>query len=260
MSEPKPLASAYDLPYRVRYSAPRPFSSGIPLTLRISAKRETADAVEEYATVVTAFAMLAATGALSGDRLPPEEAAGLECDQPLDHVAEWRLSGARLDDRALVVLAQLLTASHETHPIAEITCVADGGSASATLVCDPTLDDPYPPSIAGIPFTAILDPELEGDATISIDFARMLTPEEGEAVDAWIMAWAAVTMSGAYGVAPVPPADCGISCAEEVILFDDSLELPITAARAHPACWNGLVNACVALHALLVPIRELRIE
>ncbi len=257
---PTSIATAYQLPYRVRYLQPNPLSLGQPVTLKIQAKQESLEAVEDYASIVMMFQMLASTGALAGNFIPPVEAMEFTCTQLTDTSAEWLLAGSRLDDRALVVLAQLLQRCHEEHPISEITFTSLSAGNMTRLRFDADIENPYPGINSAIPFSWVIDPDFYADATLHIAFERNLTEEEGEAIDAWIMIWTIATMMGAYGIAPIPPESCGASFPEEVIIFDDSLEMPFTQFRAHPASLDGLVNACVAIHELFVPIREMRIE
>jgi hypothetical protein len=220
------------------------------------------DAEAAYSSVVTAFALLASTGALAGVGGTPAAADALDWSgpEPVSGGLEWEFEGCAFDERAAVIAAQLFLLSHEAHPVRLVSLTARGGATPTPLHRDPRLADPYPPVWQPVPFPFSIDPDLYDAVTLRVKFVRPPDSDESATIDGRIMSWSAATAMGAYGVAPVSPRDCSALFDESVILIDDELELPITKMRAHRSCLHGLVNVCIAIHQTVLPILDLSIE
>ena len=259
---PAPIATPYVLPFRVAVQPPPLLSGGGVAILRVvPVAQPDAAAAADYGSVVTAFALLASTGALAGTAGPPAAAADFDWSRTGPGVGglEWKLTNCTFDERAAVVLAQMFLLSHPAHPIRTVTLAAPG-KATDPLPHDPRLADPYPPVWQPTPFPVVIDPNLYDTACLRIRFSRPPTPDEQAQIDGQIMTWAVATAMGAYGVAPVPPNECSAQFDTAVTFLDDELEFDVARLRAHRASLHGLVNACVALHQSVLRITELRIE
>ena len=256
------IATPYDLPYQVRVQSPPLLSGGGLAILRIiPANAPVAAATADYGSVVTAFALLASTGALASPVDLPAASNRFNWSGPLSDgsALEWRFAGCVFDERAAVVLAQMLLLSHASHPIRMVTLAAPGRTTTP-LSFDPRLSDPYPPIWQPIPFPVAIDPDIFDTATLRIQFVRTPTnPEESE-IDGQIVTWAVATAMGGYGVAPVPPNECSVQFQPAVTFLGNELEFDVLRLRAHRASFNGLVNACIALHQSLLPIAQLNLE
>ena len=258
---PAPIATPYPLPFRAAVQSPPLLASGGAAVLQVVpvAPPDAAAAVD-YASVVTAFALLASTGALAGTVGPPAAAGGFEWSEMRlsSGTLEWDFSGCVFDERAAVILAQMFLLSHPAHPIRTLTLAAPGRSTTP-LPHDPRLADPYPPVWKPVPFPAAIDPDIYDSAALSVQFARGPTPHEQGEIDGQILTWAVAMAMGAYGIAPVPPNECSAQFEPAVTFLDDELEFDLVRLRAHRASLYGLVNACISLHQTVLPIIQLRI-
>jgi hypothetical protein len=255
------IATPYALPYRAALQPPPLLSGGRKAILRVVAATTLDDAgVGDYDSVMTAFGVLALTGALAGTAGPPARAAAFDWSRPRRSGAavEWELSRCVFDERAAIMLAQLFMLSHMAHPISGVAIFSPGGAA-APLAYDPSLEDPYPPIWQPAPFPASIDPDIHEAAVLRIRFSR--TPDLGEQqhIRDPIINWGVATTMGAYGVAPVPPNECFAQFDPVIAFLKDELEFELVRLRAHPSCLHGLVNVCIALHQSVLPITELHI-
>ena len=256
------IATPYDLPYRVAVQAPPLLSGGGAALLRVVPEGlPDADATADYDSVVTAFALLASTGALAGTAGPPSVAADFNWSGPRAGGGElgWEFANCTLDERAAVVLAQMFLLSHPARPIRSVTLAALGQSV-APLPHAPRLLDPYPSVWRPVPFPLTMDPDLFDSAALRVQFLRAPTPDEQAEIDGQILTWAVATAMGAYGIAPVRPGDCSAQFEPAVTFIGDQMEFDLVRLRAHRASLHGFVNACIGLHQSVLPIIELRIE
>jgi hypothetical protein len=260
MAPPARPATPYDLPYKVRVQPPPLLSGGGVVALRVMpAKPADAAADADYAGVVTAFALLASTGALAGAAGLPAAGPALEWSRAAGRGLEWTFTGCAFDERAAVLLAQMFLLCHPTHPLDSIT-LTEPGRPGDPLVFDPRLEDPYPAVWQPTPFPVALDPAVFDTATLRVRFARTPTPEEQAEIDAQIITWAVATAMGAYGIAPVPPVECSAKFEPGVTFLGDELEFELLRLRSHRGALRGLVNVCTALHQTVLPITDLRID
>jgi hypothetical protein len=220
-----------------------------------------ADAVKDYDSVVTAFALLASTGALTNFSDQTTTAIALDWNGPkfFNDMLEWEFSACTLQEQSAVVLAQMFLLSHQAHPLKTVSLAASG-QITTLLPYDPKLEDPYPSVSQYVPFPLSIDPNIFDSATLRIQFARPPTPDEQAEIESQIVTWAVATAMGAYGIAPLMPNECSVQFEPTVVFLGDELEFELARFRAHRASLYGLANVCIALHQSILPILELRIE
>src|SRR5262245_14523423 len=112
---PVSLATPYVLPFRVAVQPPPLLAGGGVALLRVVPQAPPdADATADYESVVTAFGVLASTGALAGAASSPAAAGGFDWSgpRPSGGGLEWKFTYCTFDERAAVVLAQLFLLSH----------------------------------------------------------------------------------------------------------------------------------------------------
>ena len=260
-----PIATAYRLLYQMRGPAGPLFDGGdVELHLRLHADAAASEAaIAELGGIVTAFEHLAWTGALSGGHLAPW-LSGIGVVEQLaaagDHLV-WRFEECRFDDRAAVILAQMFLLSQARAPLSEIAFVKPGtGAPLHVLAEDPNIADPYPGAFRLGPNLPAIDDAASSDITLLARFDRVLSVGDAEAIDTALMTWAAVAAMGAYGNAPVPPEQCGLSPPRRAEVHGGEVEFSLARVRAHPGALDGLSNAALAFHQSIAPIVELRIE
>ena len=255
------IATPYALPYRAAVQPPPLLSGGGKAILRVVAATSLDHAaVGDYDSVMTAFGVLALTGALAGTAGPPSQATAFDWSRPhrSSTAVEWELSRCVFDERSAVLLAQFFMLSHPANPISGVAVFGPGGAA-APLAYDASLEDPYPPIWQPTPFPVSLDPDIHDSATLRIRFSRAPDLREQTRIRAPIIDWGVATKMGAYGVAPVPPNECFLQFDPEVVYLGDDLEFNLVRLRAHPSCLHGLINVCIAIHQSVLPIKELQI-
>lgn len=263
MARTAQLATPYALPYRVAVQAAPLLRGGRTVVLRVTPARPlTTELQQELDATVTAFAILARTGALAASAATVVSSTSLEwsLSRVTGNHLEWEFNLCELDERAAVLLAQFFLTAHAACPLSSVVLATPVNAASAMpLPHDPKLRNPYPDAVL-TPFPLHLDPDLGTDVSLYLQFARDLIAEEQEEVDGIITEWATAAAMGCYGVAPVPPASCTLLFDEAVTFLDGECEWHMQRFRAHPAALLGLVNVCTALHFRSAPISEMRLE
>jgi hypothetical protein len=254
------LATPYCLPYRVQLSEAPLFSSGGTVTLRLIPVHTPDDAaVADFDGLVTSFCLLASTGAISDDSNQQVDAS-FDWSLPVVVGREivWHFSNCRFQEQAAVLLSQLFLLCHEVHPLSILHMTGVG--ISRALAFDPSLEDPFPRFSRAVPFALHVDPDIFDSVLLTVRFDCILTNDEQSQIEGCVLDWAVATAMGAYGVAPVPPRQCGVTLEQHVTFLGDELEFPLLHFRAHRAALRGLVNVFIKLHQRGVQIRELILE
>lgn len=259
MSSSTPIATAYRLPYRVRYHPPPLFDGTVDVHVWLTRDADAA-ATAALDAIVAVFEHLAWTGALSGDAITPWGSS----IGPVGRLSAtgahlvWRLEACRFDNSALPILSQLFLLSPAT--VAEIALTKGvTGAPLIVLAEDPRIANPYPAAFAlggGVPD---IDAAASEDVSLFVRFARPLSGEDAATMESALMTWAAAAAMGCYGQAPEPPERCGLTPGE-LTFFADEVELSLHRFRAHGSALNGLSNAVLAFHRSIAPVLELLIE
>jgi hypothetical protein len=257
------LISSYDLPFKVRYQ-PELAAGADEVRLRVVMEQAASvQAAGVFHARLLPFFLLASSGALSGEAIPPQTSTIGEWDEPRVHasVIEWTLRNVRVDLKAWAVLAQMLMVDHELHPIARIE-IGDPRRPDerVEIVSGKVLSNPYPRRYAGIDFEVEFEEELYKEFTVCVDFVRPLSDEEVERISGMFFDWAPALMTGAYGVAPAAPDFCVGMPEPEVVVIDARLEWVIEGFVAHTAAIEGLINVVAAVSASVVPVMRFSIE
>lgn len=265
MKEQSSILAPYDLPFPVLFHPLPLFSKGGSITLTTELKYFPIDeAVNAVSASVTPFFVLASeTGALGGDTIPPwvTSIGWMEGPEISGKTFKWDFEECQIDERAILILVNLLLAVVKKHPLEKLT-ISQSKSMEPylTLTSDSEVTHPYPPQWPTIPFSVTIDDELSETFSLTIQFKKSLTTEEIEVIEAMLLTWAGVAMCGAYAIHPQPPSSYPLIPEQTVTVFDNELEWTISKYRAHPGGINGLINICVAIDRKVAPIAEIRIE
>jgi hypothetical protein len=260
-----PLATRYALPYAVQLIG-APFGDTSDVVLRVFPQPEVAlaDLAAEVDPLVTAFFMLASTGALAGSDLDPASSEIRDHSGPVaghDHL-QWVLQEPKVSRQALVNLVDFLQLAHEQTPIArvQLAVFTAGATTQRLLAHDPRIDPCYPGLSSRLGYPLHIDPDAGDSPTLELHFEREPTPAESERVEGLLLTWAAATAMGLYPVAPLSPSACGIEPDHEVEIAVDEVAWGIHHFRAHTEALYGLGNVLSRIHSLHCRIREAYIE
>ncbi len=265
MTEHSSILTPYKLPFAVLHDPLPIFSNNETVIISLEfSNAPSIEAIKKYSAIVTPFHILANTGAMSGDMIPPWKSTVKDMQGPRvsTNSLEWTLEECCLDERAIVILINLLLVVAEKHPIIKLLIKkAEGSTVSMQLECSPDIDEPYPPRWKTIPF---LVDESEEDAVdtrhLEINFKRQLADEEYEQVQDILFSWAGVVMNGAYAITSEPPIVAQIIPEPSMILIENRFEWTIEKWRVHTGALDGLVNICVVINHNVAPITQVRIN
>lgn len=257
------LRTRYSLPYEVIYDEGPLMSVGqdirIRATLNAVATEQSVDAMD---SLVLPFFLLGTSGALSGSRIAPWASTFADKEGPFasERLVEWTLRSCTVDERSITVLSQMLLSVYDSAPIARITFSSSRPSPGALRLEDNSLaPDPYPAQYPepGFPITG--EPELMPEVVVRVMFEVPPSPEVQKAADAELFSWAPGLVSGAYGVAPVPPDECTASI-DKTEYAGCELTWHMSRVRAHPAALAGLVNVFASISRRIARVSEMIIE
>jgi hypothetical protein len=253
--------TGYELRFEFLHTVSPPFSRGTPANLEVLPSGGLTDAtVSDLDSLVTTFYMLASTGALGGDVVPPWESNIGHPDRPErgDTSVRWHFDSTHISQPAVAILAQLLDIA--STKIERATFASQRGQDLIPLRSSPQTRDWYPRAWADFPFEFSISDEINKAATLAIIFRRQLSIADRQPIEIELLTWATATRIGAYGIAPVPPERCGLVSDQHVAFFDEALELSFRNITCHPAAFRGLANVCAAIARKLVPIRLVSLE
>jgi len=248
------IATGYVLPFRFVYTDGVLASAG-PSSLHI--RFADLQGAGDVANAVDAFALLAASGALCGVSLDPARstlALRRETSPPTNQL-RWVIERTLLCPEALVVLAHLLLAVHDSAEIELVEVIADApAEPTLQLAHDPQFDSTYPP-MRRSPGFIIDDDELEADAyAFEIELDRPLTAQCEQWLNTLFAAWAKVVELGGFGTAPVEPANSYVEPDETLTTYAQTIEWALFKLRADEACIDTLLSGLVSFHARCQPI------
>ena len=257
------LLTPYDLPFLAEHSPEPLLASGADVRLDV-VLRDPVDAglSEKLTGLVILFTELASTGALAGVEIPPWGSAirdgfsGPTAIAP-NHLS-WVLQTCVVDETALLILAHALLDVHERHPI--LRFVASNSAQVTRIDRDASLRSPYPDVFKNVPFPWSVSREIMDEATLSVRFASEPDADQQKTIGNKLLTWAAATAMGAYAVAPLLPADCGMAVDPDIAFSGQELEWSFAKFLGHPDAFKGLVNALTSLARKTIAIEEVAIE
>jgi hypothetical protein len=258
------LVTAYALPFAVRAPARGELASAENHVLRMQMKGAvTPEAMTAHGATVTAWGVLAATGAMCGAAIEAHTSGMDDFSRPTATSTglEWSLSGVRLDDRAMIVLAQMLLSDWSKHPFVrlELLPVRDPGLAQ-TIQIDRNAWDVYPGLDRSLRFRHRIASSVMGSGRLQVRFAAVPDDAQTTTIANRLLTWAGVTSLGAYAIAPAAPLECGMVPETELEFVDDELDWPLPQFRAHAGAVVALVNVASAIDRTVLPIVELLVE
>ncbi len=257
------LTTSYSLPFEVLCEPGALMAGNQDVRLQIGLMQDVdAATADAFDAIATPFVLLASSGALSGESIPPWEST-IQDDEDITanrREVDWLLRGCNLDEKAIPVLAQMLLMAHSSHKIQKIVFSRTLNAQKFQRLASDSRCDPYPGIWGKIPFRINIEAEVPSDFNLRLVFSKSLSDEEFESASVELDGWATGVMTGAYGVAPVPPERCAAFPDEEATSTDNVLEWEISRFRAHPSALNGLVNVSAAISHKVARIVELAIE
>src|SRR6266699_6883562 len=178
------LTTSYSLPFEV-LCEPGALMAGnqdvrVQIGLMQDADAATADA---FGAVITPFVLLASSGALSGESIPPWEST-IQDDEKITanrREVEWLLRGCNLDEKALPVLAQMLWMAHSSHKIQKVVFSRTPSARNLQRLASDSQCDPYPGIWGEVPFRVNIEAEVPSDFNLRLVFSKSLSDEEFEA-------------------------------------------------------------------------------
>jgi hypothetical protein len=255
--------TAYELPFPFLYTSFPELSRGGAATLEVLFKGGITDSdTSNVDSLVTAFYMLASTGALSGDAVPPWESNVAHPSRPeqTDMSLRWHFHSTNVSQPAATILAQLINIGAATSLIERVIFTVRNGHGLAALRSDPRLRDWYPRTWIDLPYEFTIAEETGKTAMLSVAFRRQIAISERRPIEIELLTWATATRIGSYGIAPVPAERCGLVPDESATFFEDELEISFHDISCHPAAFRGLLNVCAAIDRKLVPIRSVTLQ
>ena len=258
------LVTAYILPFPVTYHAAPLFAQGVEVQITISLVNPvTQEVIDGYDALITAFVMIASTGALAGDSISPWESMLGEQIGPAVSAQKiaWTLSQCRVDERSLVLLVQQLLMLCEQHPISSVEIRRSTSTDPlVALRCDGKTKVVYPPVWPNHAYALTIDEGFYDSPNLYVEFTRELSADEQAQIDGEILAWASAVIMGFYPIAPIPPQQCTMLAEDNVTFIDQELEWHMHKFRAHMSALDGLLNVCTAIDKNIAPISKIRIE
>ncbi|NVJ24781.1 MULTISPECIES: hypothetical protein [Myxococcus] len=255
------LATPYALPFVFEVSPRNPWGAPQPVDLVLEAVQPlSAKDAERLQDNVFPFWLLASGGALS---LGAPGALGPEPAQPTfsktPQSARFIFDKWALNERASHCLLCLLLAAHSSVPLKRVR-LATAGDAPQPVRVDPKLTDPYPRASPKQPFSWNIEDSESDVRELHITFAHPLSTEQQDIVSTELKSFGAALASGAYGVAPVAPEDCGCLPSEDVEISGNEVHWSLEDCRFHPDALEGLIGVCAALHQRVAPILDVTID
>ncbi|NVB38382.1 hypothetical protein G6O69_11120 [Pseudenhygromyxa sp. WMMC2535] len=220
-------------------------------------------ALEKLDAAVTAWIVLAGTGAMSGEAIPAGESGIADHGSMTmtEGAVTWLLSGVRLDDRAAIVLLNLLLDNVPGPSVESVDLLPIHAGASALPVrSSPDSWDVYPGQDASLRFSVERDEELMESGAATILFDEAPSEEQSQEIFGLLLTWAGVSAWGAYAIAPSRPSDCGLIVDDALVMVEDELVLDLGHIRCHEGAFVGLVNVVAAIDQRIARVRELIIE
>jgi hypothetical protein len=258
------LLSPYDLPFSMTVPAPGDLARGRTLDLRIWKRGALGEPqLQALGGVVTAWGILAKTGAMAGADLPAATSGLDDWAGPMVAAGStsWVLSGVRLDDRAAIVLAHLLLSEWDEARFDRVELLDPTvAAAPQVVVFDPKVAEPYPAIDRTVRFPYLVGDEPMEEVVVRLRFSAVLDVAQREHVSTQLLTWAAVAGGGAYAVAPNEPLECGLVPETELEWVDEELEWALAKVQLHPGAFAGLVNVVAALDQGGLAVRDLSVE
>lgn len=243
----------YLLPFEILASPLPLLSTGGDVIVMAGLEKKLSRAiVQTLESSIQMFASLAEIGGLSGSAIPPWE-SGFELLGDPDissHTITWRLSRCRLDDRAILVLINVLLLEAKRLDLRTLSIHQSNQSEGLEALPQGSGVEPlYPAVYERLPFDYEVDEAAEGDSRLlSVAFEGAVSAEQYEALQGWLSTWAGVTMNGAFADPPNLPSAPSLLVDPNIEVHGHELEWSIEKIQAHPSALDSLVNVLTALH------------
>jgi hypothetical protein len=255
-----PIQSGYSLPFEVRY-APRLFAGPDPVQIVFRLRGDSTPTAPLLAEVTEAFVQLCRTGALSGEtRGDPSSVSMVLPPFIAGHHVSFSLTGATMDDRALLPFTHMLLARAPELGLEALEVFPSGATPHLRLMTESDIST-YPPRSPVLLFPCEDEEPESGAYTFTAEMVSALRPRNREDLSAALAAWTVAVMGGAYGLAPIPPQESYVEPSDTgIVAFDETLEWTVFKVRADPACIDGLVNIFATFHTRNQPLTQLVIS
>lgn len=253
------LKTNYQLPFRFSVPQQNPWNGRDKVELHVVPQTPMSEAQQEtFESYVSAFGMLA-DGALGGDTVAPWDAEALSPTLISKVPSRWVFEPMALDERASHCLLSLLFAFHNEVPLDAVSLTL-GNAPSAPVIEDVKLDHPYPPLWPKLPFSHRIEDSEDDERVLQIHLVSEVDNEVAEDIHIQLMAWSGGVASGAFGIAPTAPADCGFTVDNAFEFAYGEFQWMLSDCRFHDAALESLVNLCGTLHHTITPIKHVSVE
>ena len=268
MKQHKELLALFEMPFRFYVDVFPLLSGGGDAILRVKTSDSlTGRALMAIKSSVTPFEVLSKTGAMSGDKISPAKSRIRDISPPMvsgDEIT-WKLSGCLIDDRAALLLANLLISVTDKHPIktVEISNMdnMDNKEPPPLVISHPTAEEPYPPVFPSVPFSLQMDDRRSGDTIgIAVDFESAPDEKTVGQIEGDLLSWAGVTSIGAYLTTPKSGAIMHLVPDLPLTFIDESLEMTLDKFRAHLGAIDGLINVCIQIHENVARVSRVAVK
>lgn len=169
--------------------------------------------------------------------------------------AHIRLGPMTTDSGAYRVLVQTLVQSHFVHESLARLEIRAGAPGTAALGLPEVLSLTFP-ARARTPFPVLTAADLpeNREPVLRLRFGLDLDPTAVERVVESLLLWESLVIQGGY-LEPFDPADLpSMRPGEIYTTLPNEIEQRLTGFVAHKAAFNGMINACRAIHAHVAPL------
>ncbi len=219
-----------------------------------------ADAIPEVDGLVDSFWMLASTGGLSGERIPPSDSniRGKSDVEVRENALHWRLTGCRVDERSLTCLLNLFEFCCSRRPLKQLNVF----TASPPYGRPRRIDDVglvYPGQWPS-PLRVVVNEPIAETVTLRMQFATMPDADQIEEVESTLLAWSVAPAIGAFAAPDVEVERSSMTADLEVEVHGNELIWGIEKFRMHVAAVDSLVNCCIGVSDRVAPVTAVEVS
>ncbi len=258
------VLTAYDLGFIVSLPDAPAFREGLGMQMRMTFRSQPSDDDSTaFGALVTAWLMLASVGAMCGESIQADLSLVEDWAGPVmrQQSLSWSLSGARLDPRAVVVLAHMLREEHARFPLSRLDLFVMGRQGSNQLVVyDPDAWDVYPGVDKSVRFPIQTHDQIMSEARILLTFRAVPNADQRKAISDALLTWAASASMGGYGIAPAPTHHSGFVASNDFEFVDEEVDWLLTSYMAHEGAAHSLINTVAAIDRSILEVAALVVE
>ncbi len=254
------ISTNYRLPFQFNYCAQVLSCGGeVQLVMRV----DNPNHMQSLQRIIQFFSSLAETGAFSGYQIPPWEST-----MKLSHMISTQGNELRfyaescyLADEALIVLAHMLLAAHESTPIEYIKILSSQQRDHKILKLASKDKATYPRAYPHLPFVLSNQEPEGGGYSFLIDLEKPLEQRHEAYLNRALGAWVDTVLNGGFSAFPTDPKRCYVEPDEkEVTTYENKVEWAVFKLLADQASLDGLINLLIAFHMRCQKIMHINIS